>query len=162
MAALSREMIDTNTAIASALGRGGHVAYSLTQGATFTEALASDLLSIVAAGSSVDHTLVYLAFSAAGSIILGSADAGSTALEAAAGAIPAEIDTTGILSHHATVFVQLIEALENMPPDQERTLKALRATTCSPEAILACVRRLFSPPQDGWQGVHGEGRCCPL
>ena len=173
IAALAREVIAANTALGSALSnaspelqeripgrhnsRLGLFKYGAAALAQIAKALLiflskSELLTASSRESLREDTnFAYLIVSAS-CVILDSASWACTPL----GTTPIAIQ---LASLHNEAVQELLYTLINMDMGQAPALRGLRATTCSPAAIMGCIERLFA--ENGRDPSHGEAGGCP-
>ena len=176
MAALSRAVIGANSALASALGsaegQGGgrarlgavEVKSTLAIAAGMLEGIAAALLTLLAdslalaerpAGieaSREDQSFAYLVC-ASGAAILDSGSRVCASLESSL--------TNAHVCNHIRAIRLLVKCLSAMEVAQPGALKVLRATTCSPDAVVTCLRRHFLQYRGGGQGTEGQPAAGP-
>ena len=141
MVALAREVVAADAALSSVpsstLSQG-----TLAKGAAQVEYFARALLLLLAraelseqqaAGATREDTFFVYRVLSASAVILGSASRACASERCE----PADLES------HTLALRQLLQALAALGEGQASTLRVLRATTCSPEAVVACVRRLF-------------------
>lgn len=158
MAAHAREVIAANTALSSALSSalllledgGNSSAMALAVVAITVETQATALLLLAqeenvalaarpagAEGvSRGDQNFAYLVASSGAAIL----DSASRAC--ASGALTGGLEGSHVRTHVEGIW-QLVETMVGMQEARPGALKALRATTCSPDAVLTCLRRHF-------------------
>lgn len=155
MAASAQEVVAAGGTLSSALSRAlaqagrSEARRTLGAGAAQVERGAGLLLSAIecAEPSAEDQDWVYTVLSAGAAIL----DCGSKA------AACSEDGAQGMVAHTLTVRILLHSLLVGLEREGWwEALTRLRATTLSPEAMLACFLRLF---EKDWDSVRGEGRC---
>ena len=179
MAALSRAVIGANSALSAALTsvlpsaegellrerQDGEMSAlrAFTIAATAVESFAAALLELLEDSLSLrgeeqsrvsgeDQSFAYLVC-ASGAAIL---DCGSRACASVAFGLP-----PSHLRNHAVGLRRLVRCLDAMAGAQPGALKVLRATTCSPDAVLACLRRHFLQYRGDGQGAEGRPAAGP-
>ena len=168
MAALSRAVIGANSALSAALtsvlpsAEGGLLrerqdgelsplrAFATT--ATVVESFATPLLALLEGSLSLqqlsreDQSFAYLVCASGAAIM----DCGSRACASLAFGVPPIY-----LYNHAYGLQRLLRCMNAMEGAQPGALKVLRATTCSPDAVLASLRSHFLQYRGGGQGADG-------
>lgn len=158
MTELARELGAANAALTAALTAGGAATHiTLIEVSTTVQFFATHALTILAnasrpaAGDRQGQNFACLIVSSAGAMIL---DCASRACSTRRG-------TPNSFDAHAQALQRLMQVLHALAEAQAPGLAALRATTCSPEAIVAALRGLLSWDWDSTQGAAPDSLSTP-